>query len=209
MYPWNGLLFLHSYTRLEFHQTVSLELPCLQGLLILCNCFQCHWPNQLTAPRSTALICVSSEELTKINSRSFLSTGASLRAPRKQMSRDYPIPVERLRLSLFVCEFALLPRKCQVFLDRSVVKCWMTGQHSACIDTLEVFCYDSRWCLSPPGCGSCAAAMAISASQDCVCHATAWIAKFQVNWDCSFARYAHCITQKQMVSYSMYTCRSG
>lgn len=94
--------FPHSYiykARLQPHQTVSWGLPCLQGLLVLCNCFHCHWPNQLLLfLNRTLLVIVSSKALTKIKGHAFFSTGPSLRTPHKQMSRDYPIPVERHRL---------------------------------------------------------------------------------------------------------------
>lgn len=48
--------------------------------------------------------CPSSSQNPKIN-HTFFSTGPSLRTPHQQMSRDYPIPVERRRLCLclWVC----------------------------------------------------------------------------------------------------------
>lgn len=140
----------HSYiykARLQPHQTVTWGLPCLQALLVFCNCFLWYLPNQLLLFVEQDAAHHHLKHSTDQNKwPCFLLSGRlTNRCPGITPSQW------RDTGSAFVCEFTLLTRKCHVFLDQTVPKCWMSGRQSTCINMLEVFCSDSRRCVTPPG----------------------------------------------------------
>lgn len=79
---------------------------------------------------SNCAVIVSGKSLTKINGHTFFSTGPSWRMPCQQMSRDYPVPMERHRLCLclWVC---FTHSRMPDISERGLLwwNAWMSGSH--------------------------------------------------------------------------------
>ena len=112
---------LHSYickAPLQLYQTVSWELPCLQGLLVRRNCFPRHRSKRLLlfcAGRCSSSFRASHRP--KINGHAFSSPRAPLSGRLSNRCPGITPSQWKDAGSVFVCEFAWLDRKCQVFLD--------------------------------------------------------------------------------------------
>lgn len=126
----------------------------------------------------TALVIVSRKALTKINGHTFVSTGPCLRTPHKQMSRDYPILVERhgLCFCLWICfsppEMSSIFRQdCAEMLNESTAQ--NMHQHTGSLPFWQqVMLHPTSLLLQ---CGR-----ALSAPQYCI-YCMNGIAPFQVN----------------------------
>ena len=161
--PWPGWLRIFTVRLSCFSTFIYLQgetLTSLNNMVGDCYAFRIsvffeiafttNGPTHRSVLSRMLLINISSDALTKINSHVFSPQGLLSGNLTNICPKITPSQWKDTG-SLFVWKSALLTRKCHVFLEQTVTQYWMSGLKGIYINMLEVFCSDSRWCVTPLG----------------------------------------------------------